>query len=220
MTKPITVVLAEDHMVVREGLRLLLEAEGDIEVVGEAKTGREAVQMAKKLRPDVVLMDIAMPLLNGIQATRQILREHPKAKVLILSAYADPVYVDQVIGIGIIGYLIKQTSAKVLAQAVRKVCSGEKFFSPSVSKYLQNSEEMLPLQKRRSQNQIICLSSREAELLQLIAEGHGNKQIASELGISVKTVEKHRQHLMEKLDIHEIAGLTRYALAKGLTEHT
>jgi DNA-binding NarL/FixJ family response regulator len=216
MTKPITVVLAEDHMVVREGLRLLLEGEGDIQVVGEAKTGREAVQMAKALRPDVVVMDIAMPLLNGIQATRQILRDHSQAKVLILSAYADPVYIDQVIGIGVAAYLVKQTSAEVLAKAVRKVRSGEKFFSPSVSKYLQNSNGTRPSQKGRSTKHIVCLSSREAELLQLVAEGLGNKQIASELGISVKTVQKHRQHLMEKLNIHETAGLTRYALTHGL----
>jgi len=217
MTTPITVVLAEDHMVVREGLRLLLEGEGDIQVVGEAKTGREAVQLAKELRPDVVIMDIAMPLLNGVQATRQILRDHSQAKVLILSAYADPVYVDQVIGMGIAAYLVKQTSAEVLAKAVRKVRSGEKFFSPSVSKYLETRNGIRPSQKGRSTKYIVCLSPREAELLQLVAEGHGNKQIASELSISVKTVQKHRQHLMEKLDIHETAGLTRYALAHGLT---
>lgn len=217
MKKPITVVLAEDHMVVREGLRLLLEAEGDIRVVGEARTGREAVQMAKKWRPDVVVMDIAMPLLNGIQATRQILRDRSDARVLILSAHADPGYVDQLTGIGVSGYLIKQTSAEVLALAVRKVSSGEKFFSPSVSKYLRNSNGTQPSPKERSTKHSVSLSSREAELLQLVAEGHGNKQIAVELGISVKTVEKHRQHLMQKLDIHETAGLTRYALAKGLT---
>jgi DNA-binding NarL/FixJ family response regulator len=216
MVKTITVVLAEDHMVVRQGLRLLLEGGGDIRVVGEAKTGRDAVQMAKELRPDVVVMDIAMPLLNGIQATRQILRDHSEAKVLILSAHADPFYIDQVIRIGVAGYLVKQTSAEALAHAVRKVRSGEKFFSPSVSKYLQHSNGTRPSPKRRSTKQIVCLSSREAELLQLVAEGHGNKQIASELGISVKTVQKHRQHLMEKLDIHETAGLTRYALAHGL----
>jgi DNA-binding NarL/FixJ family response regulator len=216
MNKPITVILAEDHMVVREGLRLLLEGEGDIQVVGEAKTGREAVQLAKELRPDVVVMDIAMPLLNGIQATRQILRDHSEAKVLILSAYADPVYVDQVIGMGVAAYLVKHTSAEVLAKAVRKVRAGEKFFSPSVAKYLRNSNGTWPTQRGRSTKHIVCLSSREAELLQLVAEGHGNKQIASELGISVKTVQKHRQHLMEKLDIHETAGLTRYALAHGL----
>ena len=220
MKEKITVLLAEDHVVVRQGLRILIEADGDIKVLGEAITGREAVSMTRQLRPDVVVMDIAMPLLNGIQATQQILSESPKARILILSAHADPEYVDQLMALGVLGYLTKQTSAEVVARAVREVYSGGTFFSPSVAKHLRNHYQKMPLPSRGLKRNNIRLTSREAELLQLIAEGHVNKQIASELSISIKTVEKHRQHLMEKLHIHEIAGLTRYAISAGVIEST
>ena len=218
MKNYITVLLAEDHVVVRQGLRILIEADADIKVVGEAITGREAVLMTRQLRPDVVVMDIAMPLLNGIQATQQILSESPKAKILILSAHADPEYVDQLMALGVVGYLTKQTSAEIVARAVREVYSGGTFFSPSVAKHLRDHYQKIPPSSRSFKRNQIRLTSREAELLQLIAEGHVNKQIASDLDISIKTVEKHRQHLMEKLHIHEIAGLTRYAIAAGVIE--
>jgi DNA-binding NarL/FixJ family response regulator len=218
MKDKITVLLAEDHVVVREGLRIMIEADNDIEVVGEAKTGREAVLMYKQFRPDVVVMDIAMPLLNGIQATNQILGESPKARILILSAHADPEYVDQLMALGVVGYLTKQTSAEMVARAVREVYAGGTFFSPSVAKHLRDHYQKAALPGRSFKRDNIRLTSREAELLQLIAEGHVNKQIASELSISIKTVEKHRQHLMEKLHIHEIAGLTRYAISAGVIE--
>jgi DNA-binding NarL/FixJ family response regulator len=214
----ITLLLADDHIVVREGLRMLVEIEGDIEVVGEAKTGREAVDMTLQLHPKVVVMDIAMPMLNGLQATRQILRIAPATRVLILSAHADPEYVEQVVLLGGAGFLIKQTSADILVEAIREVHKGKSFFSPSISKYLrehyQNAPHTAVLRKRKG----ACLTSREEGVLQLIAEGKANKQIASELGISIKTVEKHRQHLMQKLSIHDIAGLTRYAIAAGIIE--
>ncbi len=216
--KRISVLLAEDHTVVREGLRLLIQADGDIEIVGEAKTGREAVRMAKDLQPEVIVMDIAMPLLNGLQATRQILKECPAMKVLILSAHSDAEYVEQVIEVGASGYLVKQSSGDVLSKAVRELKSGKTYFSPSIAKRIkenyQKSDDGLGLQKRKATK----LTAREAELLQLIAEGLVNKQIASELAISIKTVEKHRQHLMEKLNIHDIAGLTRFAIAEGIIE--
>ena len=216
--KKITVLLADDHIVVREGLRILVETEGDIAVVGEAKTGREAVNMTMQLHPNVVVMDIAMPLLNGLQATRQIRKIAPASRVLILSAHADPEYVEQVVLLGGAGYLIKQTSADILVEAIREVHKGKSFFSPSISKYLrenyQNTPHTAVLRKRKD----VCLTSREEGVLQLIAEGKANKQIASELGISIKTVEKHRQHLMQKLSIHDIAGLTRYAVAAGVIE--
>jgi DNA-binding NarL/FixJ family response regulator len=218
MNEGITVLLAEDHVVVREGLRVLIEADGDIKVVGEAITGREAVLMTKKLHPDVVVMDIAMPLLNGIQATQQILGASPKIKVLVLSAHADPEYVDQLMALGVVGYLTKQTSAEMVARAVREVHSGGTFFSPSVAKHLRDHYRKPTFPSRSFKRDNIRLTSRETELLQLIAEGHVNKQIASDLGISIKTVEKHRQHLMEKLNIHDIAGLTRYAIAAGVIE--
>jgi DNA-binding NarL/FixJ family response regulator len=163
-------------------------------------------------------MDIAMPLLNGLQATRQILRTAPATKVLILSAHADPEHVEQVVLLGAAGYLIKQTSADILLEAIREVQKGKSFFSPSISQYLrehyQKTSHTALLRKRKGAS----LTPREEVVLQLIAEGKANKQIASELGISIKTVEKHRQHLMQKLRIHDVAGLTRYAIAAGVIE--
>ena len=216
--KVIDVLLADDHRVVREGLRSLLEAEGDIKVVGQAENGREAVRLAKKLSPSVIVMDIAMPLLNGLEATRQILKHNPSAKIIILSAHSDDEYVKQVVKLGASGYLIKQTSSEVLGRAIREVYKGKKFFSPSI---LKRSEALHPVTHDRTgilKKKNVNLTSREMEALQLIAEGHANKQIASELEISIKTVEKHRQHLMEKLNIHDTAGLTRYAIAQGIIE--
>jgi DNA-binding NarL/FixJ family response regulator len=211
--KPITVLLAEDHQIVREGFRSLLKHERDIEVIGEAETGRQAVQMIRKLRPAVVVMDIAMPLLNGLEATRQIRKDLPNTKVLILSAHSDDAYVEQVAALGAAGFLLKQTSSHELATAIREVQKGNTYYSPSVSKRVRDrSQKSL---ERGSSNR---LSSREVEVLQLIAEGKPNKQVAAELGVSFKTVDKHRQHLMAKLNIHDIAGLTRYAIAEGIIE--
>lgn len=216
--KSIGILLAEDHEVVRQGLRLLVEAEGDIEVVGEAKTGREAIQMTGNLHPEIVVMDVAMPDLNGIEATRQILKAFPATKVLILSAHSDPEYVEHAVKEGALGYVVKQASSEVVAQAIRELHNGKTFFTSSIANRLnadyQKSSGGVGLRKKSGTQ----LTSRETELLQLIAEGHPNKQIASDLGISIKTVEKHRQHLMEKLHIHDIAGLTRFAIATGIIE--
>ena len=216
--KPITVLLAEDHTVVRQGLRTLLEAEGDIRVVGEAATGRQAVRLARRLRPAVVVMDIAMPELNGLEAMRQIRKAVPGTKLLVLSAHSDDAYIEQVIGQGGAGYLLKQASAQVLSRAVREVHKGNTFFSPSIARRLRSHYRSEPRQGRLVRKKRTGLSSREMEVLQLIAEGRANKQVATELAISVKTVEKHRQHLMEKLNIHDTAGLTRYAIAAGIIE--
>jgi DNA-binding NarL/FixJ family response regulator len=216
--KRITVLLAEDHEIVREGLKKLLEAERDLEVVGEAENGRQAVQLTKKLRPAVVVMDIAMPLLNGLEATRQIRQALPETKVLVLSAHSDDAYVEQVMGLGAAGYLIKQTSSHFLSEAIRAVQSGNTFFSPAVAKRVLHRDGQPPVRGKRVQKKSISLSSREAEVLQLIAEGQPNKRVATELGISVKTVEKHRQRLMAKLDIHDTAGLTRHAIEAGIIE--
>jgi DNA-binding NarL/FixJ family response regulator len=218
--KRITILLVEDHTVVREGFRKLLESEGDIELVGEAQTGREGVEMAKKLRPDVVVMDVAMPQLNGLEATRQIHKAVPNAKVLILSAHSDDAYVEQAIDRGAAGYLLKQTSAHVLSEAIREVHKGGAFFSPAIVKRLRSRIRETLNGKGKLRKRAIRLSSRELEVLQLIAEGEANKQIAEELGISIKTVEKHRNHLMQKLDIHDTAGLTRYAIAAGIIENS
>jgi len=214
----IKVLLVDDHTVVRQGLRVLLEVEPDITIVGEAETGRQAVQLVRKLSPDVIVMDIAMPNLNGLEATRQILKETPNAKVLVLSSYSDDEYVHQLTEAGAAGYLLKQTAATELIKAIREARKGNAFFSPSISKrlldhYREAFLKGVPVRKRTE-----LLTSREAEVLQLIAEGKPNKQIASDLCISIKTVEKHRQQLMNKLNIHEVAGLTRYAIARGVIE--
>ncbi len=196
----ITVLLADDHTVVREGLRALLQATPDIGVVGEADNGRLAVQLAQNLQPDVVVMDVVMPQLNGVEATRQILRDSPHTKVLVLSSYSDDEKVAQLIEHGAIGYLVKQAASNDLVKAIREARKGNAFF----------------VVKKKADH----LTSRETEVLQLIAEGYANKQIADVLGISIKTVEKHRQQLMDKLNIHEVAGLTRHAIARGMIEAT
>jgi len=216
--KPITVLLAEDHLMVREGFRSLLKHEHDIEVVGEAETGRQAVQLTRKLRPAVVVMDIAMPLLNGLEATRQIRKAVPETKVLVLSAHSDDAYAEQMIEFGAAGFLLKQNSSHVLATAIREVQKGNTFFSPSISKHLRTRDQKSLDRKAKPRKKTNHLSSREVEVLQLIAEGYANKQIAAELGVSFKTVDKHRQHLMGKLNIHDVAGLTRCAIAEGLIE--
>jgi DNA-binding NarL/FixJ family response regulator len=216
--KKITVLLAEDHAIVRQGLCSLLNVEGHFTVVGEARTGREAVEMAQALRPNVILMDIAMPVLNGLEATRQILAANPAAKVIILSAHSDDEYIERTTKAGVAGFLEKQTSAEVLTKAIVEVAKGKTYFSPSIAKRLalahnqpRDREGLVKANGHR-------LTSRETEVLQLVAEGSANKQVAAQLGISIKTVEKHRQHLMDKLNIHDTAGLTRYAIAAGVIE--
>jgi DNA-binding NarL/FixJ family response regulator len=216
--KKISVLLAEDHMIVREGFRKMLELEADIAVVGEAQDGRQAVALAKKFKPAVVLMDIAMPWLNGLEATRQVLKAMPATRVLILSAHNDDAYVENAVDSGAVGFLLKQTSAHDVCRAIREVHAGKTFFSPSISLRRDRLNPALlnrtgPLHKKIAQ-----LTSREMEVLQLIAEGGANKQIAMELGIGIKTVEKHREHLMQKLDIHDTAGLTRHAISAGIIE--
>jgi DNA-binding NarL/FixJ family response regulator len=215
--KKITVLLAEDHMIVREGFRKMLELEDDIEVIGEASDGRQAVALAKKLQPAVVLMDIAMPLLNGLEATRQLLNTVPKTKVLMLSAHSDDAYVKNATDSGAVGFLLKQTSAHDVCRAIREVSQGKMFFSPSISQR-RDRLNLAPQERGQLNKKIAQLTSREMEVLQLIAEGKANKETASELGISMKTVEKHRENLMAKLDIHDTAGLTRYAISAGIIE--
>ena len=216
--KRITVLLAEDHLVVREGFRKMLELEDDFELIGEASDGRQAVTLAKKLHPAVVLMDIAMPLLNGLEATRQILKALPATKVLMLSAHNDDAYVQNATDSGAVGFLLKQTSSRDVCQAIRAVQKGKTFFSPSIARRFDRLNPQSPGRPGVANRKIGRLTSREMEVLQLIAEGKANKETAAELGIGIKTVEKHREHLMEKLDIHDTAGLTRYAISAGIIE--
>jgi len=214
----IRTLLADDHTIVREGLRALLLADAGIEVVGEAVNGREAVELAMSLRPDVVVMDIAMPSLNGLEATSKILADLPKTRVIILSAHSDDAYIDRVIAIGAAGFLIKQTSAQILARAIHEVMAGRTFYSPQVSKRLRDHYDKPSKAGGLMIRKATGLTAREMEVIQLVAEGQANKQVAAELNISIKTVEKHRQHLMDKLNIHDTAGLTRYAISQGIIE--
>jgi DNA-binding NarL/FixJ family response regulator len=216
--KPITILLAEDHAIVRQGLCALLKTDGRFVIIGQARTGREAVEMTHTLRPDVILMDIAMPVLNGLEATRQILAADPSAKIVILSAHSDDEYIERMSTAGVVGFLEKQTSAEILTQAIHEVARGNSFFSPSIAKRMAYGKKRSRDRDGLSKTGGLRLTSRETEVLQLVAEGRANKQVAVALSISIKTVEKHRQHLMDKLDIHETAGLTRYAIAQGIIE--
>jgi DNA-binding NarL/FixJ family response regulator len=216
--RKIRVLLADDHTVVRQGLRALLAAEEDIEIIGEAENGRQALQLVKKLLPDVVVMDIAMPVLNGVEATRQITRYVPSVKVLVLSTYSNDEYVEQLTEAGAAGYLVKQTAANDLLKAIREAFKGNAFFSPAIAKRLRDQCRQTYVSGQPVKRRSDYLTTREAEVLQLIAEGRANKQIAAELCISIKTVEKHRQQVMNKLGIHDVAGLTRHAISKGIIE--
>jgi DNA-binding NarL/FixJ family response regulator len=216
MSTPITVLLVDDHNIVRQGLKALLLAEGDINIVAEAQSGREAVQLATKLRPEIVIMDLAMPLLNGWEATRQLIKAVPQSKVVVLSSYGDHTHIQQAIAAGAAAYLLKQTAATDLVKAIREVRKGNAYFSPVIAKRL--SEQSMRPAPPDPRQPAVELTSREAEVLQLIAEGFANKQIAGELGLSVKTVEKHRQAVMNKLNIHDTAGLVRHAAARNIIE--
>ena len=216
--RQITVLLADDHTIVREGFRRMLELETDMEVAGEAQDGRQAVALAIELRPAVVLMDIAMPLLNGLEATRQVIKALPATKVLILSAHNDDAYVNSAAESGAVGFLLKQTSSNEVCRAIREVQAGRTFFSPSVSRRQDRLHPSTLDRTGQPDKKVVQLTSREMEVLQLIAEGKANKETAAELGIGIKTAEKHREHLMKKLDIHDTAGLTRYAIGAGIIE--
>ncbi|MGH7970316.1 MAG: response regulator [Limisphaerales bacterium] len=203
---------------VRQGLRALLVSEGDINVVGEAQSGREGVKMVERLWPEVVIMDLAMPLLNGWEATRQILKAMPAAKVIILTSYDTEEHIHQAIAAGAAAYVLKQTAAADLVKAIREVKDGNAYFSPAVAQRLREHTCRPAADSPPAQATGAELTVREAEVLQLIAEGFANKQIAGELNLSVKTVEKHRQQLMNKLNLHCTADLVRHAAGKGVIE--
>ena len=211
----IKILLAEDHGIVREGIRALLQQESDMQIVAEACTGSEAVELSKKLNPEVVVMDIGMPDLNGLDATRQILRLAPGTKVLVLSSYDDWECVEKLIEVGARGFLSKRGASNQLPEAIRAVRRGNEFFSPEIMRMMVRRRNAAQRMARPGSNPYE-LTTREEEVLQLIAEGLPNKGVAAQLGISIKTVEKHRQKVMDKLGIHEVAGLTRYAIARGL----
>lgn len=212
----IQVLLADDHTILRDGIRALLEEEPDMEVVAEAKDGRMAVELACKYQPDVLLMDIAMPLLNGLEATRQIRRESPDTKVLVLTMYEDEEYIRQFLAAGALGYVLKYAAASELLGAIRAVHKGEAVLSPAITRLV--IEEYLRWADVQPKDAPNGLTAREREVLQLIAEGYTNKQIAEILTISVKTVQAHRANLMRKLDLHDRAELIKYAIQKKIIE--
>jgi DNA-binding NarL/FixJ family response regulator len=214
----ISVLIVEDHTMVRESFRMVLKLEKDIEVVGEACNGREAISRAMELRPDVILMDIAMSGLNGLEATRQLVKTLPKSRIIILTAHSDDAYVKSAVDSGAAGFMVKQDCTRDICKAIREVHRGGVCYSPSVAKRFVRINPQITDRNGKATRKPSLLTSREMEVLQLIAEGKANKETAAELGISVKTVEKHRGQLMRKLDIHDTAGLTRYAIATGIIE--
>ena len=209
-SKKIRVLLADDHTILRRGVRMLVDSQLDMEVVGEAKTGREAIDEARRLKPDIVVMDVSMPELNGIEGTRQICDELTQTKVLALSMHKDSVYVREILRAGARGYLLKDSEDDDLLKAIRAVARGEAFLSPAIS------DAVLTDYRKHVSNPIDLLTSREREILTMIAEGKANKEIATILNLSVYTVESHRGSVMEKLNLHNTGDIVRFALRNGL----
>ena len=211
----IRVLLADDHGVVRKGLRFLLERQPDMEIVGEAADGREAVRLAEASNPDIVIMDIAMPLLNGIEATAQMVKRNPAIAVIILSVHSDEDYLLSSLNAGAKGYLLKDSAEVDLVRAIQAVRKGTPFFSPEIAKTMLE-DYMRFLQQRNLQDSYDLLTEREKEVLQLLAEGKSNKEVASILDVSVYTVDSHRTHLMQKLNLHNTAEIVLYAVRKKI----
>jgi two-component system response regulator NreC len=216
MSPRLRILIADDHTLFREGVRKLLEDQPGIEVVGEASDGREAVRKVHTLRPDVVLMDIAMPSLNGLEATRQIKRDHPEVSVLVLTMYDHEEYFRQVLEAGASGYIIKRAATSDLVAAIFAVYNGEAVLSPSITRLLL--EDYFRRESDKSETEPDLLSPREREILQLIAEGNTSREIAEILSLSIKTVQSHRSSLMQKLDLHDRGDLIKYAIQKKIIE--
>ncbi|HKE25055.1 MAG TPA: response regulator transcription factor [Bryobacteraceae bacterium] len=213
--REIRILLADDHTVVRKGLRLLLETQPGFSVIADAADGREAVALAEKLSPDVVVMDVAMPILNGIEAARQITSKHAQVAVVFLSMHSDEGYVLKALKAGARAYLLKDSAEYDLINAVKAVSEGKAFFSPAISKMLVE-DYMRQMQERAVEDSYELLTTREREVLQLLAEGKNNKDVASLLNLSLYTVETHRSNIFQKLNLHSGAELILYAIRKGV----
>jgi two-component system, NarL family, response regulator NreC len=211
----IRILLADDHTLVRQGLRKLLEERPDWEVIAEAGDGREAVRLAEQHKPDVAILDVAMPLLNGIETTRQITRRVPNTRVLVLSMHADEAYVTQILQAGATGYLLKDSADVDLLKAVEEAAHGRSFFSPAIARVMLD-DYVRQLADKGVTDRYESLSEREREIFQLIAEARTNKEIAALLNVSPSTVETHRAHIMEKLDLHSAAEIVLYAVRRGV----
>lgn len=211
----IRIVLADDHTILRSGLRAVLERHPDLQVVGEAADGRQALQCTEQLHPDVIVMDVAMPILNGIEAARQIAAKHPEIAIVVLSMHADEGYVLRALKAGARGYLLKDSAEGDLITAIHAVTEGKAFFSPAISRMLVD-DYMRQLQQRGVEDSYELLTNREREILQLLAEGKSNKDIARLLDLSLYTVETHRSNLLSKLNLHSVPELMLYAIRKGV----
>jgi len=216
--RKIRVLIADDHGVVRRGLRLQLEQHDDFEVVGEASDGREAITLLDKLAPDIIIMDIAMPNLNGIQATAQIVKKNPQVGIIVLSMHSDETYLARTLAAGAKGYLLKDNAEVDLERAVRVVAQGKPYFSPAIANTLLE-DYMRQMQQRGLQDSYDLLTEREKEILQLLAEGKTNKDVAQLLNLSPNTVETHRTRLMQKLDLHSTAEIVLYAVRKQIISY-
>ena len=214
---PIRIVLCDDHQIIREGLRSLLEKQPDMSVVGEALNGIGAIKLVSEKKPDIVILDIAMPEMNGIAAARRIFEDHPKVKILALSMHSDHHFVTEMLEAGASGYMLKDSAFGELTNAIRTIISGGLFISPHIAGNVLEEFARRAKPGRLTRRHVVQLSQREKEILQLISEGHSTKEIASKINVSVKTVETHRQHIMQKVGAHNVAALTKYAVREGIT---